>query len=172
MIPLGNKPCDRPDCYWCAQDDIVRLACPRRKKIAETGETVSYKISYDACEEFRNEVDTDGWLTMLDVRLGLEQVQDTPEFRNIAEIQWENSEAAVDAFPDFLADRFRAVSDRHAKFSLGQFRRGFAKVLNHRDFVASCRARWAFQDEHGKPHVPHGIEVDLDAMPDPDTLRA
>lgn len=132
---------------------------------------MSYKIPFETCQLFRDAVSSEvGEMELLDIRLGLEQVQDAQGFRELAEVRWESGTPATEEVPDRFALAFRAVSDRHQRLSIGQFHDGFSRVINDPEFVNSCKLRWEFQDKH--PETKMTVHVDLGAMPDPDTLRA
>lgn len=105
----------------------------------------------------------------LDIRLGLEQIQDTPEFRENATRRWEMATAGED-FPidPSTVYRFREVSPRHLTLTEVDIMLGLMKIIDNEYFIDSCQQRWRRFDQQ-----PWQVEdtnfqngFDISAMPE------
>lgn len=128
-----------------------------------------YKLPAVTCELFKsgNPDVFSGW-SPVDIRLGIEQVQDTPEFRHQVTRRWEGM-ATGDVFPieAWTLGNFLGVSPRHNSLSTVDVELGMNMILDDEHFRHSCENRWEYFDENPpapKTHFQNGF--DISAMPE------
>jgi hypothetical protein len=105
-------------------------------------------IPFDpTCMAFKSALDESGIrndLSMLDVRLGLEQILDDVDYRAEAEERWAGpNPATIELGPDSALEKFKLVSPRHAELTVENIRVGLEAVVDTPDFMTEARARWA-----------------------------
>jgi hypothetical protein len=129
---------------------------------------MTYKLSSLLCLEFHGATSELEGLDSLDVRLGLEQIQDHPDFREQSVTVWESEKQQVDGIitDEVLAD-FQRVSPRH-RVSTEAILAGLQEVINTEEFKNSCYLRWRAYDAQPWPTANDDWQdgVNLAAMPE------
>jgi hypothetical protein len=126
--------------------------------------TMVYQFK-EVCQVFKDaltEAGVQNELSRLDIRLGLEQIVDDPDFRAELTARWADPEPwQIELGPDESIARFRMVSPRHA-LSIENIKAALEAVVDTDSFQAETRTRWARFDETPWPLQEVG---DLAAMP-------
>lgn len=129
-------------------------------------------IPFDpTCQTFLDSLDAQGasypndprkTLQLLDVRLGLEQLLDDPDFRAELTFRWnEPDPSAIDLAPDGAFEAFRSVSDRHAALTVEQIKTATLTIVDTHEFIIEAQARWVRYDANPWPlHVQNLAGVD------------
>jgi hypothetical protein len=100
------------------------------------------------------EIQAANQLSLLDVRLGLEQLLDDPDFRAELTTRWNDEDpASFPLGPDESFELFRSVSDRHAELSGLQIKEALASIVDTHEFHMEALARWARFDANPWPLV-------------------
>jgi hypothetical protein len=132
----------------------------------------NWKLPAGTCEIFKQAnppvMESFGWL---DVRLGVERIQDDPRFREAVEKYWKGA-AEGDMFPidPEVYGWFLAVSPRHETLTVIDVQPCMEAILNDENFINSCNARWTYFDAH--PDAVQNQQTtfekgfDLSAMPE------
>jgi hypothetical protein len=119
--------------------------------------TMVYQFK-EVCQVFKDaltEAGVQNDLSRLDIRLGLEQIVDDPDFRAELSARWADPEPwQIELGPDESIARFRMVSEN--------IKAALEAVVDTDSFQAETRTRWAQFDETPWPLQEVG---DLAAMP-------
>lgn len=120
------------------------------------------KLPFDTTELFRVAAHKNILqLTMLDIRLGVEQIVDTDEYFEEAQAYWAQSGLAPE-ITEQQADMFRACSMHTFAMTNFEIREGMAALLDDETFKQFCHDRWVRLER-----LPaDDVLVDLGAMPD------
>jgi len=103
-------------------------------------------------------MDINNKLTLLDVRLGLEQLLDDPDFRAELTGRWNDEDpASIPLGPDESFELFRSVSERHAGMSGLQIKEALATIVDTHEFHMEALARWARFDANPWPLVTQDL---------------
>lgn len=133
---------------------------------------MSYKISQELCETVVATLNLEDSLFTLDVRMGLEQIQDAVGFADYAHERWALTDPTqAPECPEEILNMFRLPTRRTAALTIDQVWTGVQVVIDTSEFRESCQERWEAIGEDYSGHQPQGL-VDLGAMPNPDELPA
>lgn len=93
-------------------------------------------------------------LQLLDVRLGLEQILDDPDFRSEANARWGADEPwKMQVGPDSALEKFLLVSDRHKMLRVENVEVGMEAIIDTAPFITEAQARWVRFDANPWPTV-------------------
>lgn len=124
---------------------IDKLAKAKRNK--ENTVTIPFEPT---CQKFLKALTESGIkndLELLDVRLGLEQILDDPDYRAEATHRWASDVPAfVEVGPDSALERFLLVSPRHRVLNVDAVRVGLEAIVDAPEFKSEAEKRWARWD--------------------------
>ena len=131
---------------------------------------MTYKLSAETCTTAIAASPAMAGFSVLDARLGLEQIQDHPHYRTPAEDRWAESDpSSVPVGPDDALMAFTTISPRHQALSVDDVRLALTAIVDEGEFQDSCEARWAAYDANPWETQFDSLReqsVDLGAMPD------
>ena len=91
-------------------------------------------------------------LQLLDVRLGLEQLLDDPDFRAELTARWADPDpSSIELGPIESFELFRKVSGRHAALTVEQVKLATTAIVDYPEFHMEALARWVRYDANPWP---------------------
>lgn len=138
------------------------------KAVSNKGDIVTIPFE-PTCKAFLHALEDSGIqneLSYLDVRLGLEQVLDDPDYRAEATHRWHATvPGAIEVGPDSALEKFLVVSSRHSPLDVEAVRVGLEAIVDTDEFRAEAEARWERFDANPWPtHVIDDLGADDNAV--------
>lgn len=119
---------------------------------------IPFNPTCELFEENLSDQGVDNRLSLLDIRLGLEQLLDDQDFRAELTNRWAQPDpAAIELGPDTAFDLFLAVSQRHQELTVSQVKEATAAIIDTPEFITEAQARWVRYDADPWPLVEQDL---------------